>query len=192
MVAGLALRTDFDATSLRRLARRSKDGAMARRLLALAEVYDGRSRSEAAVIGGVTLQSIRDWVVRFNDQGPDGLIDRKAPGPTPKLDVAQLEALKDLVERGPIPAVDGVVRWRLIDLVQWISDEFGVSLDETTVGRHLKAMGYRKLTARPRHHAQNEFAVEAFKKTSRRKSKPSGQGSSRAPRSKSGSRTKPA
>jgi transposase len=192
MVAGRALRTDFDAVSLRRLARRSKDSGQARRLLALAEVYEGRSRSEAAVIGGVTLQSIRDWVVRFNDEGPDGLMDRKAPGPTPKLDAAQLEALKKLVERGPIPAVDGVVRWRLIDLVQWISDEFGVSLDETTVGRHLKAMGYRKLTARPRHHAQNEFAVEAFKKTSRRKSKPSGQGSSRAPRSKSGSRTKPA
>lgn len=192
MVAGLALRADFDAASLRRLARRSKDGGQARRLLALAEVYEGRSRSEAALVGGVTLQSIRDWVLRFNENGPDGLIDRKAPGPQPKLDAAQLEALKELVERGPIPAVDGVVRWRLIDLVQWISDEFGVSLDETTVGRHLKAMGYRKLTARPRHHAQNEFAVEAFKKTSRRKSKPSGLASSRAPRSKSGSRTKPA
>lgn len=47
------------------------------------------------------------------------------------------------------------------------SDEFGVTLDETTVGRELKAMGYRKLSARPRHHAQNEHAVEAFKKTSR-------------------------
>lgn len=192
MVAGIELRTDFDAASLRRLARGSKDAGQARRFLALAEVYDGRSRSEAALVGGVTLQSIRDWVLRFNDEGPDGLIDRKAPGPTPKLDAAQLAALKDLVERGPVPAVDGVVRWRLIDLVQWISDEFGVSLDETTVGRHLKAMGYRKLTARPRHYAQNEFAVEAFKKTSPRKSTPSGQGSNRARRSKSGSRTKPA
>jgi len=190
MVAGIELRTDYDAASLRRLARGSKDAGQARRFLALAEVYDGHSRGEAALVGGVTLQSIRDWVLRFNDEGPDGLIDRKAPGPTPKLDAAQLEALKELVERGPIPAVDGVVRWRLIDLVQWLSEEFGVSLDETTVGRHLKAMGYRKLTARPRHHAQNEFAVEAFKKTSPRKSKPSGRASSRVPKSKSGSRTK--
>lgn len=192
MVAGLELRSDFDAATLRQLARKSRDAGQARRFLALAEVYDGCSRSEAALVGGVTLQSIRDWVVRFNDQGPDGLIDRKAPGPKPKLDTTQLEALKALVERGPIPAVDGVVRWRLIDLVQWISDEFGVSLDETTVGRQLKAMGYRKLTARSRHYAQNEFAVEAFKKNSPRKSKPFGQGSSRARRSKSGSRTKPA
>jgi transposase len=166
MARGIGLRKDFDAAKLRRLARQSKDSGQARRLLALAEIYDGSSRSEAARVGGVTLQSIRDWVLRFNSHGQEGLIDIKAPGPTPKLNKKQRRALKEIVERGPIPAVDGVVRWRLIDLVQWLSDEFGVSLDETTVGRYLKAMGYRKLTARPRHYAQNEFAVEAFKKTS--------------------------
>ena len=69
-----------------------------------------------------------------------------------------------MVERGPIPAIHGVVRWRLIDLVQWLHEEFAVSLDETTVGRELKKLGYVKLTARPRHHAQNEYALEAFKK----------------------------
>jgi transposase len=179
MVAAVELRRDFDATGLRRLARKSKDSGQARRLLALAEIYDGGSRSEAALVGGVTLQSIRDWVLRFNSQGPEGLIDIKAPGPKPKLNDEQRRALKEIVERGPIPAVDGVVRWRLIDLVQWLSDEFKVSLDETTVGRQLKAMGFRKLTARPRHYAQNEFAVEAFKKTSRRKSRRSGHASSR-------------
>ncbi len=166
MTAAIGLRTDFDGTALRRLARCTKDSAQARRLLALAEIYDGGSRSDAARIGGVTLQSVRDWVLRFNAKGPEGLVDLKAPGPMPKLDDAQRLALKQIVEQGPIPAVHGVVRWRLIDLVQWISDEFGISLDETTVGRELKAMGYRKLSARPRHHAQNEHAVEAFKKTS--------------------------
>ena len=166
MTAAIGLRTDFDGTALRRLARRTKDSGQARRLLALAEIYDGGTRSDAARIGGVTLQSVRDWVLRFNAKGPEGLIDGKAPGPMPKLDDAQRLALKQVVEQGPIPAVHGVVRWRLIDLVQWISDEFGISLDETTVGRELKAMGYRKLSARPRHHAQNEHAVEAFKKTS--------------------------
>jgi len=163
MVA-IALRKDFGAAELRRLARGSKDSGQARRLLALAEIYDGGSRSDAARVGGVTLQSIRDWVLRFNSQGPEGLIDVKAPGPTPKLNAKQRRALKQIVEAGPIPAIHGVVRWRLIDLVQWISDEFGVSFDETTVGRILKAMGFRKLSARPRHYAQNEFAVEAFKK----------------------------
>jgi transposase len=166
MARGIALRRDYDAVALRRLARESKDSGQARRLLALAEIYDGGSRSEAAQVGGVTLQSIRDWVLRFNGHGPEGLIDIKAPGPTPKLNKKQRRALKEIVETGPIPAIHGVVRWRLVDLVQWLSDEFGVSLDETTVGRYLKAMGFRKLTARPRHYAQNEFAVEAFKKTS--------------------------
>jgi transposase len=166
MTAAVSLRTDFDGSALRRLARRSKDSGQARRLLALAEVYDGGTRSDAARLGGVTLQSIRDWVLRFNARGPEGLIDAKAPGPKTKLDDAQRLALKKKVEAGPIPAVDGVVRWRLIDLVQWLYEEFAVSLDETTVGRELKAMGFRKLSARPRHHAQNEFAVDAFKKTS--------------------------
>lgn len=166
MTAAIGLRTDFDGRSLRKLAQRVKDSGQVRRLLALAEIYDSGSRSEAGRIGGVTLQSIRDWVLRFNAKGPEGLIDGKAPGPTTKLDDAQRVALKEIVEQGPIPAVHGVVRWRLVDLVQWLYEEFGVSLDETTVGRELKAMGFRKLSARPRHHAQNGFAVEAFKKTS--------------------------
>ncbi len=162
----IGLRDDFDGKALRRLARRSRDAGQARRLLALAEVYDGGSRGDAARIGGVTLQSIRDWVVRFNAAGPDGLIDIKAPGPETKLNDDHRARLKEIVEAGPIPAIHGVVRWRLIDLAQWLSDEFGVSLDETTVGRELKALGFRKLSARPRHHAQNELAVETFKKTS--------------------------
>lgn len=179
MVAALELRKDYSAARLRRLARASKDGAQARRLLALAGIYAGGTRSEAAAAGGVTVQSIRDWAVRFNRLGPDGLFDRPKLGRRHKLNEDQRQALKEIVERGPIPAIDGVVRWRLIDLVQWLSDEFSVSLDETTVGRELKAMGYRKLTARPRHHAQNEYAVEAFKKTSPRKSRRSARGSSR-------------
>lgn len=167
MAAAIDLRADFDGTALRRLARRSKDSGQARRLLALAEIYEGGSRSDAARIGGVTLQSIRDWVLRFNAHGPEGLIALKAPGPSPKLNDVQRLALEEIVEAGPIPAVHGVVRWRLIDLAQWLYEEFAISLDETTIGRELKAMGFRKLSARPRHHAQNEFAVEAFKKLPR-------------------------
>lgn len=169
----------LNAAALRRRARALKDSGQARRLLALAKIYDGGSRSEAAEVGGVTLQSVRDWVVWFNRDGLDGLISIKPQGSGPKLDAEQREALKAIVETGPIPAVDGGVRWRLIDLVQWISDTFGVSLDETTVGRMLRSMGLRKLTARPRHNAQNEFAAEALKKTSRKKSKRSVPASSR-------------
>ena len=164
MGAAIGLREDFDAAVLRRLARVTSSANQGRRLLALAQIYDGSSRSDAARIGGVGLQIVRDWVVRFNARGPDGLLDGKALGKPALLGAAQRRALVEIVESGPIPAIHGVVRWRLIDLVQWLHYEFAVSLDATTVGRELKKLGYVKLTARPRHHAQNEFAMEAFKK----------------------------
>jgi transposase len=164
MGAAITLRVDFDGTALRRLARKTKIANQSRRLLALAEIYDGASRSDAARIGGVGLQIVRDWVERFNARGPDGLIDGKARGNRPKLNDAQRQALVAIVESGPIPAIHGVVRWRLIDLAQWLYTEFAVSLDETTVGRELKKLGYVKLTARPRHYAQDSEALETFKK----------------------------
>ncbi len=166
MGAAIGLREDFVSADLRVLARSSKDAGQARRLLALAVIYDGGRRMEAARTGGVSLQIIRDWVLRFNTSGPDGLINAKAPGKPPKLSADQRAALAAAVERGPIPAIHGVVRWRLIDLMQWIWEEFGVSLSEATMSRELKVLGYRKISARPRHHAQNEFAIEDFKKTS--------------------------
>ncbi len=164
MVAATPLRSDFSATDMRVLARASKDANQTRRLLALASIYDGGSRRAAAKVGGVTAQIIRDWVVRFNARGPDGLLDGKAPGRVPKLNEAQRQALVELIERGPIPAIDEVVRWRLKDLVQWVYREYRISIDESTLGRMLKAMGYRKLSARPHHHAQNELQAEHFKK----------------------------
>lgn len=167
MAAAIPLRTDLDAAALRRLARLSSDGAQTRRLLALAMIYDGGTRSDAARLGGVTLQIVRDWVVRFNAEGPDGLINRKASGPAPKLNDEQRRTLAALVESGPIPPVHGVVRWRLCDLAQWVFEEFRISVSVQTLSRELRAMGYRKLSARPRHHAQDPQAIPAFKKTSR-------------------------
>ena len=166
MGSSIPLRSDYDGVTLRRLAKASGDANQTRRLLALAEIYDGGARTDAARIGNVGLQVIRDWVLRFNNSGPAGLIDRKAPGQSPKLNDDQREALARLVEDGPIPAIHGVVRWRLRDLAHWIWEEFRISLDETTVGRELKALGFRKITARPRHYAQNELAIYDFKKTS--------------------------
>jgi len=162
----IPLRADFDAVAVRSLAKKSKDGPQARRLLALAAIYEGASRTEAAKIGGVTLQIVRDWVVKFNAQGPAALIDRKAPGQPPRLDDAHRAALAAIIESGPIPAVHGVVRWRIIDLCQWIFEEFRVIVSRQTLSRELRAMGYRKLSARPRHHAQAAGAIDDFKKVS--------------------------
>src|SRR5215212_5057471 len=163
----IPLRSDFDAAALRAIARKSKDGPQARRLLALAAIYEGDTRTEAARIGGVTLQIVRDWVVKFNAHGPDGLIDRKPPGQPSRLTDAHRAALAARVDAGPIPAVHGVVRWRLVDLIAWVWEEFRITISKQTVSRELRALNYRKLSARPRHHAKNEATVAAFKKTSR-------------------------
>ena len=166
MRPGLTVRGDYDAARLRGLARRTKSAAQGRRLLALAEIYDAGSRTKAACVGGVGLQTIRDWVLRFNAHGPEGLADHPAPGRPGKLNTAQREALAAMVESGPIPAIHGIVRWRLKDLAMWVWEEFRVSVSETTVSRILRALGYRKLSARPRHHAQAAGAVDSFKKLS--------------------------
>lgn len=168
MSVPIPLRRDFDAARLRSLAKKTKDGRQTRRLLTLAAIYDGATRTEAATIGGVGLQIIRDWVLRFNARGPDGLLDGKSPGQPSKLNEAQRQAVARMIENGPIPAVHGVVRWRLIDLAQWIFEEFRIAIAKQTLSRELRAMGYRKLSARPRHHAQAESAIEDFKKTSPR------------------------
>src|SRR3954454_1862523 len=160
------LRTDFDAKALRAIARHTKDGPQARRLLALAAIYEGASRTEAARIGGVTVQIMRDWVVKFNAHGPEGLVNRRPPGQPSKLTDAHRAALVARVDAGPIPAVHGVVRWRLIDLIQGLWEEVRLSLAKQTLSRELRAMTDRKLSARPRHHAKNEVAVSAFNKTS--------------------------
>ena len=141
MTAPIALREDFDGPGLRKLAKQSKDAAQARRLLALAEIYHGGSRTDAARIGAVTRQIVRDWVLRFNQHGPEGLINRKAPGNRPKLNEDQRQALARMVESGPIPAIHGVVRWRRKDLARWLFEEVRIAVDETTVGRALRALG---------------------------------------------------
>lgn len=191
MGSAISLRSDFDGAKLRLLARQTRDADQARRLLALASIYDGGSRGDAARLGSVTVQIVRDWVVRFNDRGADGLINGKAPGKPSLLNDEQRAALAQAIERGPTPYLDGVVRWRLRDLAQWIWEEFRVSVSEETLGREVRAMGYRKLSARPRHHAQDTEAAEAFKKTSPPQWQKSPPARPKAGGSKSGIRTKP-
>ena len=161
----IPLRSDFDAPQLRVLAKKTKDGPQARRLLSLAAIYDGASRTQATAVGSVTLQIVRDWVVKFNARGPAGLIDRKPPGQPARLTAEHRAALAKAIEDGPTPAIHGVVRWRLVDLCQWFWEEHRVVIAKPTLSREVRALGYRKLTARPRHHAQTDGAIETFKKT---------------------------
>ena len=161
MGGAVRLRQDFGADELRSLAARAKGVGQARRLLALAAVHDGMNRSEAARIGGMDRQTLRDWVHRFNQYGPEGLIDIKPPGRPPKLSEDQKEALKQLVETGPDPETDGVVRWRCVDL------------SEVSLGRVLKKLGFSHISARPQHPVQDPEAIATFKKTFQRRSRKS-------------------
>ena len=121
---------------------RTYNAAQARRLLAIAAVLDGASREEAATIGGMDRQTLRDWVIRFNEQGPDGLINIPSPGMPPKLNSRHKAFLARIVEEGPIPAIHGVVRWRACDLIMRLYEEFGLSVSDDTIYRALKTLGF--------------------------------------------------
>jgi transposase len=166
MGQAIAVRTDFTAGEVRRFAKWAKDAAQARRLLAIAAALDGASREEAARIGGMDRQTLRDWVIRFNEQGPDGLINIPSPGVPPKLGKKHRVFLTWLVEAGPIPAVHGVVRWRACDLIMQLYEKFGISVSDDTIYRALKDLGFAHLSARPKAYKQDPDAMEAFKKTS--------------------------
>ena len=159
------LRVDFDAAQLRELAARSRDGAQVRRLLALAFVYEGKPREEAARLAGMERQTLRDWAHRFNVEGPEGLIDRKPPGGRSKLSGEHDAALAEWIAAGPDPKLDGVVRWRCADLKGKLSERFGVDVSRERLGARLHKLGYRWISARPQHPAQKPEAIETYKKT---------------------------
>ena len=165
MPAAVELRDDYSADELRRLAARSRDVNQSRRLLALAGVLDGMSRETAARIGAMDRQTLRDWVHAFNIQGPDGLINAKAPGAPPKLSPAQRAEIASLVEAGPDPETDVVVRWRCVDLRRIILARYNIDLDEVSIGRMLKVAGFSHISARPQHPAQAPEVIEDFKKS---------------------------
>lgn len=166
MPAPVRLRTDFTAGELRRLAATTQHANPCRRLLSLVAVVDGMSRADAARIGGMDRQTSRDWVHRFNELGPDGLKDNWSKGNPPRLTPEQLAELSALVEAGPDRAGDGVVRWRRVDLQRVIAERFGVVYHERTVGKLLHGLGFSRISARPRHPAQDERVIAEFKKTS--------------------------
>jgi len=165
MGRAIVVRKDRTSDDIRRVAQRVKNAAQARRLLAIAAVLDGNSREQAAKIGGMDRQTLRDWVIRFNEQGPDGLVNKLSPGAPGKLTDEHKAFLARLVEEGPIPAVHSVVRWRACDLIMRLHEEFGISVSDDTVYRALKDLGFSHVSARPKAYKQDADAMEAFKKT---------------------------
>src|SRR5437763_8260247 len=189
---GAITRKELGAVELRREARRCRDTAAGRRMLGLGLVLEGSSREEAARAAGMDRQTLRDWVHRYNAEGPAGLRDRPRSGRRPRLTPGQEAELAAAVERGPDPDRDGVVRWRRVDLEALIEARFAVRLHERSVGKVLRRLGFSRVSVRPKHPKADEAAQEAFKKASpswyarRCPSAPA------ASRSRSGSKMRPA
>ena len=162
----IKLRDDFDALALRQFSRRCDDTRQVRRLLALAAIYDDLSRADAARVGGMDRQTLRDWVLRFNAEGPDGLTNRKGAGRPRLLSDDQMNELSEIVKAGPDPAVDGVVRWRRVDLKRVIEERFGAVYSERSISELLAVLGFSRMSIRPQLPKQDSQVIEAFKKTS--------------------------
>lgn len=166
MPAAVVLRPDWDAKRVRAAAREAKDADQAGRLLAIAAAYEGQDRTTAAKIGAMTPQRLRDWVRRFNTVGPEGLIDRKPAGAARRLTPEQEAELRAVIEVGPDFERDRVVRWRCVDLRQLILTRWNIAYHERTIGKLLRRLGFRHISARPRHLGQDPARIEEFKKTS--------------------------
>jgi len=159
-------RTEHSSEELRAFASRSRDGARVRRLLALAFILEGASRTEAAERSGMDRQTLRDWVHRYNAEGIEGLKSSHGPGKPPSLTEEQMAELKATVLKGPDPAKHGVVRWRCVDLRAEVARRFTVEVSERTIGKWLRKLGLTRLQPRPFHPKKDEAAQAAFKKTS--------------------------
>ena len=160
----VAVRTDLTAAEVREQAKAARTPDQARRLLAIALVLEGASRDEAARTTGMDRQTLRDWVHRFNAAGSAGLVARKAPGRSRRLTQPQLDEPRGCLEAGPDLAQDGVVRWRLADLCAVVERRFGVRYQERGMGKLVRALGFSRISARPRHPQSDPKAQAAFKK----------------------------
>ena len=158
------VRSELNAAGLRQAAGRSRDANAARRMLALALVMEGASRTEAARCCGMDRQSLRDWVHRYNAEGLEGLADRHRTGRPSLLAAEQQAELEGIIAAGPDPAVDGVVRWRCVDLQRVTLERFEVEIAERTMAKLVHKLGFSRLTPRPRHPKSDVAAQEAYKK----------------------------
>ncbi len=132
MGQAIAVTRDFRSDEVRQPAKRAKDAAQARRLLAMAAVLDGASRRDAAKAGGMDRQTLRDWVIGFNEKGPDGLVNIPSPGVPPKLDNRHKAFLARIVDECPTPRS-----------MAWCAGETAISSCDCT-----RSLGFRYRTTR--------------------------------------------
>ena len=164
MVA-LAIRKDRTPAVLRRLAKSESDARVARRILAIANALSGMDRKAAAEAAGMDRQTLRDWVLRYNSHGIEGLSDRWGEGRPPRLDCSEQAELVKIVLRGPDPETDAISAYTREDLARIAEERFGKSLHPASMGRVLRRLGFSRQKARPSHPMKDPAAAEAFKKS---------------------------
>ena len=164
VMAALAIRPDYEPADLRRRAAREGDRRAALRLLAIANALEGMPRAEAARLAGMERQALRDAVLRFNTEGPEGLHDNPRPGRPERLSAGQQAALKAHILRGPRPERDGVSAFRLVDLCEYVERAYGVRYSVWGLSALLKRLGLSRQKTRPSHPKGDPAAQAAFKK----------------------------
>jgi transposase len=161
----LEIRKDRTPVMLRKLAKAEADARVARRLLAIANALDGVDRKAAAEAAGMDRQTLHDWVIRYNEYGIDGLVDRWGGGRPPRLEPGEQAELFTIVMTGPDPEVDGICAFTREDLVRICEQRFGKTMHPGSMGRLLRSLGLSRQKARPSHPQKDPASQEAFKKS---------------------------
>ena len=161
----LEIRRDRTPVMLRKLAKAEEDARVARRLLAIANALDGMDRKAAAAAAGMDRQTLRDWVIRYNEHGIDGLLDCWGSGRPPRLDPDEQAELYAIVMAGPDPEKDGICAFTREDLVRVCEQRFGKTMHRGSMGRLLRKIGLSRQKARPSHPKKDPASQEAFKKS---------------------------
>ena len=164
-MAALCIRKDRTPAVLRKLAKAETNTRVARRLLAIANALSGMSRKDAAEAAGMDRQALRDWVIRYNAHGLEGLYDCWGDGRPPRLDIQEQAELMRIVLAGPDPEADGISAFTREDLVRICEVRFGKTLHPTSLGRLLRRLGFSRQKARPCHPKKDQAEAEAFKKS---------------------------
>ena len=164
-MAALAIRKDRTPVALRRLAKAQSNSRVSRRILAIANALSGMSRDDAARAAGMDRQTLRDWVLRYNEAGLNGLMDRWAGGRPRGLDAAEEAELCQLILKGPDPETDGISAYTLEDLVRIVEERFGVPFHPASMSRVVRRLGFSRQKARPSHPEKDLAAQAAFKKS---------------------------
>lgn len=161
----LEIRKDRTPAVLRRLAKSESDARVARRLLAIANALSGMSRRDAAEAAGMDRQALRDWVIRYNERGLEGLHDRWGSGRPSRLTAEEAAKLAEIITRGPDPETDGLSAYTLEDIVRISKEQFGKAFHPASMSRVVRRLGFSRQKTRASHPLKDPAAAEAFKKS---------------------------